>query len=355
MSSSSRPKASIPALVLTILAVGYTLALARAFLLPIAFAWLAKSALVPLIRWGGRLGIAAPLAAAAIVGALTLAVGAGVYQLSGPATAWAERLPEDLQAIRDRLQADRGGAQSPIESVAKATEAVAGLAESESPGEKPLEVAVVPNRPTADLLGGVWDFGANFTITLILLYFMLATGDRFMAKVVAIMPRLSDAKAAVATARAVESGIASYLTTVVAINVVLGVLVGVACWSFGLPNPILWGALAGVFNFVPYVGAMTGIAVVAIVGLTTLPDLVSGLMPAAIYAVLTGVEGLIVTPIIVGRRLTLSPVFLFIWLLLMSWLWGIPGALLAVPLLAAGKITCDHVPRLQAVGRFLGA
>ena len=192
-------------------------------------------------------------------------------------------------------------------------------------------------------------------ITLVLLYFMLATGDAFLTKVVEVIPRLSDAKAAVATARAIEQRIALYLSTVLAINAVLGLLVGLACWFFGMPNPILWGVLATVFNFVSYVGALCGIIVVGVVGLTTFPDLLHGVAPALTYAVLTAIEGLIVTPVIVGRMLTLSPVFLFVWLLLMSWLWGIPGALLAVPLLAAGKIICDHIPRLRVVGRLLGA
>jgi predicted PurR-regulated permease PerM len=346
---------SVATSIIALLAVAYTLALARPFLLPIAFAWLAKSALAPVIRLGGRLRVAAPLSAALIVVALAGGGATAAYQLSGPATAWAERLPEDLQTIRGRLHDNRDGSPSPIESVAKASEAVAELADATPEGEKPLQVAVVSSRRGANLLGGVWDFGANLMITLVLLYFMLATGDAFLTKVVEVIPRLSDAKAAVATARAIEERIALYLSTVLAINAVLGLLVGLACWFFGLPNPILWGVLASVFNFVPYVGALCGISLVGVVGLTTFPDLLHGMAPALTYAGLTAIEGLIVTPVIVGRMLTLSPVFLFVWLLFMSWLWGIPGALLAVPLLAAGKIICDHIPRLRVVGRLLGA
>jgi predicted PurR-regulated permease PerM len=240
-------------------------------------------------------------------------------------------------------------------TVARATEAVAAIADDTPASAKPLAVSVVSDRPAANMLSGIWDFGANLVITLVLLFFMLATGDAFLTKVVAAIPRLSDRKAVVATARAIEDGIARYLITVVTINLVLGILVGLTCSFSGLPNPVLWGAMAGIFNFVPYVGALCGIAIVAAVGLSSLDGLLEGIAPAAIYAGITAIEGMFVTPVIVGRRLTLSPVFLFLWLLLMSWLWGVPGALLAVPILAAGKIVCDYVPRLQVVGNFLGA
>lgn len=346
---------SLATSILALMAVAYTLALARPFLLPIAFAWLARSALAPVVRLGRLCRLPAALSAALIVVALAGGVCVAAYQLSGPATDWAERLPADLETIRNRVRDSIGDAQSPMESVAKASEAVADLTDTTPDGEKPLQVAIVSNRPGADLLGGVWNFGANLIITLVLLYFMLATGDAFLTKVVEVLPSLSDAKAAVATARAIESGISRYLSTVSAINGALGLAVGIACWICGLPNPVLWGVLAAVFNFIPYVGALCGISLVGVVGLTTYPDLLPGLAPALAYACLTAFEGMIVTPLIVGRMLTLSPVFLFLWLLLMSWLWGVPGALLAVPLLAAGKIICDHIPRLRVVGRLLGA
>ncbi len=346
---------SVAGIVLATLAVAYTLAIAGPFLMPIAFAWLANSALTPVVRFGRRWGVPAPLSAAAIVIILTAGGLVGAYRLSAPASVWAERLPADIRAIQTKIKSDVGDMQTPMATVAKATEAVAAIADGTPASAKPLEVSVVSDRPGANILSSIWGFGANLAITLVLLFFMLATGDAFLTKVVAAMPRLSDAKAVVATARAIEDGIARYLITVVAINLVLGLLVGLTCSVLGLPNPVLWGAMAAVFNFVPYVGALCGIAVVATVGLTSLDGLLEGIAPAVIYACITTVEGMFVTPVILGRRLTLSPVFLFLWLLLMSWVWGIPGALLAVPILAAGKIVCDHVPRLQVLGKFLGA
>tara|TARA_R110002094_G_scaffold39577_9_gene52160 strand:+ start:185 stop:1432 length:1248 start_codon:yes stop_codon:yes gene_type:complete len=350
---SLRPS-SVATIILATLAVAYTVAIARPFLLPIAFAWLARSALGPLVRNARRIGLPSPLSAAVILLALTSGCIYGLYELSGPAAEWAERLPDDIRNLRDRLNASGGGMEKPMASVDEASKAVAELTESASEGSQ-LKVTMAPTRPFNYLVGGAWVLSANILITLVLLYFMLATGDALLHKLVQLSPNLSGAKAAVATVRAIERGIARYLLTVVAINFVLGTLVGTACYLFGLPNPVLWGVLAMVFNFVPYVGALVGIVLIVAVGLQSSPDFGIGLAPALIYAILTAIEGMVITPIVVGRQLTLSPVLLFVWLLLMSWLWGIPGALLAVPLLATAKITCDHLPRLKPIGKLLGA
>ena len=347
-------RSSVAMIVLATLAVAYTLALARAFLLPIAFAWLAKSALGPLVRAARRFGMPAPVAAGLLVLGLCSAGIYGIYELSGPASQWAERLPDEIRVLQERLDQSGESLEKPIESVNEASEVVKEMAKPKG-GSRPLEVSIASEQPFESLLGGAWEFGANLLIVVVLLYFMLATGDAFLGKVVELTPRLSDAKAVVATVRAIERGIARYMLTVVAINLGLGVLVGTACFLFGLPNPVLWGAVAAVLNFAPYVGALVGITLVAAVGLISEPNVGLALAPAGAYAVLTAIEGMVVTPLVVGRQLTLSPVLLFLWLLLLSWLWGAPGALLAVPLLAAGKITCDHLPRLRPIGKLLGS
>jgi predicted PurR-regulated permease PerM len=125
-------------------------------------------------------------------------------------------------------------------------------------------------------------------------------------------------------------------------------------WALGMPNPMLWGVMATFLNFVPYLGAIAGIAVVALVALLTFDGLMPSLLPPLVYFLLTGIEGYFVTPMIVGRRLTLNPLAILVGLLFWGWLWGIPGALLAVPILASLKILCDHVDRLQPLGEMLG-
>lgn len=341
-------------IILTVLAVAYTLAIARPFLMPVAFAWLARLALAPLITFAHRLRINVTLAAALIVVTLTGAGFYGLYRFSEPATEWAQRLPHDIRDIKELFRREFGDVDDPIKQVTEAGKAVQEITDGTPERDRPVKVAVVNETPAAQLLGGLWDFVANIVIIATLLFFLLAAEDRFLAKIVSVMPRLRDAKAAVTTVRNIERSVSRYLATVTAVNLVLGAIVGLICWGFDLPNPALWGVVAAIFNFVPYLGALAGVGIVAVVGVTSLDSLTDGLWPAILYAVVNGIEGMVVTPLVLGRRLALSSVFLFAWLLLMSWLWGIPGSLIAVPMLAVVKIICDSVPRLHHVGSFLG-
>jgi predicted PurR-regulated permease PerM len=122
----------------------------------------------------------------------------------------------------------------------------------------------------------------------------------------------------------------------------------------GMPNPVLWGVMAGSLNFIPYLGAITSATILTLVALLTFEEVGRAVVVPLVFVVLTSLEGLIVTPTVVGRRLSLNPVAIFIWLIFWGWLWGIAGTLLAVPLLAVLKIVCDHVKPLAAVGEFLG-
>jgi predicted PurR-regulated permease PerM len=122
----------------------------------------------------------------------------------------------------------------------------------------------------------------------------------------------------------------------------------------GMPNPVLWGALAAVNNFIPYLGSLVTVGVLTVVAAVSFDTLGQIVAPPLIFFALTTFEGQFLTPMLLGKRLTLNPVVIFLALLIWGWLWGIPGVLMAVPLLAAFKILCDHVPSLAAVGEFLG-
>jgi predicted PurR-regulated permease PerM len=135
--------------------------------------------------------------------------------------------------------------------------------------------------------------------------------------------------------------------------VALGVLVGLAAFWVGLPNPVLWGVLAGALNFIPYFGPITGVAVLLVAGFLTFESPVRALAPSAIYLTLHAVESNLITPMILGRRLTLNPLVIFISLMFWTWLWGIPGALLSIPMLMMLKIFCDHFKPMAPIGEFL--
>jgi predicted PurR-regulated permease PerM len=189
----------------------------------------------------------------------------------------------------------------------------------------------------------------------ILLYFLLASGDLFLLKLVRVLPRFEDKKIAVTIVHEVRHDVSHYLLTITLINIGLGVATGIAMFWLGMPNPLLWGVMAASFNFIPYLGAMASAIILTLVALLTFDELGRILLVPGVFLVLTSLEGGFVTPAIVGRRLTLNPVAIFVWLTFWGWLWGVPGMLLAVPMLAILKIVCDHVQPLNSVGEFLGA
>jgi predicted PurR-regulated permease PerM len=138
------------------------------------------------------------------------------------------------------------------------------------------------------------------------------------------------------------------------INVGLGACAALGLWPVGMPNPILWGTVCGLLNVVPFLGPTICTSLVGVAGLLTFAQPAMALLPVAVVLGLNIVESQVVTPATVAMRLSLSPVIVFLSFMLWGWLWGVAGALLAVPALAAFKIVCDHVPHLAALGRVLG-
>jgi predicted PurR-regulated permease PerM len=189
---------------------------------------------------------------------------------------------------------------------------------------------------------------------IVLLYFLLAAGDGYHEKIVKVLPTFRDKKRAVILIRRVHQDVATYLLTVTMINCGLGVAIGAAMFFAGLPNSVLWGVLAALLNFIPYFGPLVGQVIVGLVGLTVFDNPIDALIPVGLYFVINLCEGYIVTPTVLGRRLTMNPMMVFLAVLVWGWLWGIPGALLAVPLLACFNVICASSERLQPLSEFLG-
>ena len=335
------------------LAVFYTFYFAKAVLIPIALAMLLNLLLAPVVR-GLRKYLRLPEGfGAALVLLLGVGVVAGtIYGLSGPATRWLDQLPLAMIDLRDKVEELR----RPVAEVQEAAKKVESLAQGEpEPGEqRPVQVAVQGPGLTEVFLGGAVTFVTASVVMIALLFFLLASGDTLLRQAVSIAPRLSDKRRVVEIARDTEDDISYYLLTVSLINAGLGIAVGVAMYVLGMPNAILWGVMAGIFNFVPFLGAVAGIAIVGLVALLTFDQLWSILLPPLSYLFLTSFEAQFVTPALLARRLTLNPVAVFLALIVWTWLWGVAGALLAVPLLATFKICCDHIEPLQPIGTMLG-
>jgi len=197
------------------------------------------------------------------------------------------------------------------------------------------------------------DVGWSVLIVFVLLYFLLATGTTLRENIILALPTLRDKKRALAMSRDLQRGVSAHLATVTLINIGLGVAIGLAMYAIGLPNPALWGAMAAIVNFIPYIGPIVGSVVVAIVGLVTFDAPVEALLPPAVYLAINATEGNLVTPMILSRRLTISPVAVFLSVIFWGWVWGVMGALMAVPILVCLKVVCDANERLAPVSQFL--
>ena len=335
------------------LAIFYTLYFAKAVLIPIALAMLLNLLLAPVVR-GMRKYLRLPEGiGAALVLLLGVAAVAGtIYGLSGPATRWLDELPRAMVDLRYKLEDLR----QPVAEVQEAAKKVENLAQGEpKPGEQePVKVAVAGPGLTQMVLGGAVTLVTGAVVMVALLFFLLASGDTLLRQAVSIAPRLSDKRRVVEIARDTEDDISYYLLTISLINAGLGVAIGTAMYVLGMPNALLWGVMAGVFNFVPFLGAVVGIATVGLVAVLTFDHFWAIILPPLCYLFLTSFEAQFVTPALLARRLTLNPVAVFLALIVWTWLWGVAGALLAVPLLATFKICCDHIEPLHPIGTMLG-
>jgi len=337
--------------VLMIIALGATFYVARAVLMPIVLALLLSFLLAPAVQGLTQLRLPEPLGAAVVLLAILCVAGFGTYGLWEPATQWIQQLPKSVRQIEAKMRP----VQQSVEELSETTKKVEEMTQVGS-GTAPTTVEVNVQRPslTGTVINQTLSLLATVGAVTILLYFLLASGDLFLLKLVRILPRLEDKKIAVAIVREVRHDISRYLLTITLINAGLGLAVGITMSWLGMPNPVLWGVMTGCFNFIPYLGAVSSAIILTLVALLTFDGLDRALLVPSMFMGLTTLEGFFVTPMIVGHRLTLNPVAIFIWLTFWGWLWGVPGMLLAVPLLATLKIVCDHIQPLNSVGEFLG-
>ena len=241
----------------------------------------------------------------------------------------------------------------PMEQMSRTADQVERTIAGDS-GAAPVPAVKSPAWIKDALFGGTTAFVSEAVVVIVLLYFLLASGDLFLRKLIKVLPTFKDKKRAVEIAREVENNISTYLFTVTLINMGVGVAVGMGVWLLDMPNPVLWGALACVLTYIPYLGAVVGIGVLGLAALLVFDDLGHALAVPGVYLVVSFLEGNFITPLVLGRRLSLNPVVIFVGLLFWFFLWGIPGALLAVPTLAVFKIVCDHVDTLAPIGEFFG-
>lgn len=318
---------------------------ARPVVLPVVLACVAGMTLKPLIRWLSCCHIPPGVSAAVVVCLLVCAIGIGFFELGGPALKWMDEAPQHMTDLRQRVQT----IFPRIARFNQAAAAVNNLGATGNEQEKDTVIEIKTSRVSTTFINWTGTFLAGVGETFVLLYLLLASGDLFLQKLVRVMPTLRDKKRAVDISHEVQQNISNYLFSVSLINLGLGMLVAGGLYFMGVPDAAMWGMLAAVLNFVPYFGPIAGVTVLAAVGLLAFGTLWQGLQPPTWYLVLHLLEANLVTPVLLGRRFTLNPVVIFVSLIFWTWLWGVPGALLSVPVLVTFKVISDRVPAMSPI------
>lgn len=323
---------------------------ARTVVVPVLLAWVLAMVLDTPVRWLIKCHIPRYVSSALIVGIFLLLVSYGVYNLGRPAVDWAKTAPQQLPVLREKFKRFFEPAVHLMTTVSKVGQ-VAG--DATAPKPQPVEIkdyhwAGSMFSWTGSVLGGIAE-------TVVLLFMLLACGDHLMERILQASPMLNDKKKALQMSREIQESISRYLSIVGLINVAFGTLVGVGLHFLGLPNAAMWGGVAAVLNFVPYFGPIAGMLAVGMAGLLAFDTLGRALFPCGIYFLLHLLEADLVTPFLLGRRYALNPVIIFVCLMLCAWLWGVLGALLAVPLLVAAKVICDRLGDLAPLAKVLSS
>jgi predicted PurR-regulated permease PerM len=335
---------------LFVLALLAALYVAREIVLPIVLAFVLKLLLQPAVRLLERLRAPALLSAILLIALLIGTIISFGTALSGPATTWAAKLPQGIPRLEEHLRF----LNAPIEAVQNFGRQMEGYVG----GNAPL-AGGAPSAPAAGtslwmtLFSGMSVFVGGLFETVIVLFFLLMSGDTFLRRLVEILPRFSDKRQAIEISQQIEHDISAYLITITFMNAAVGLATAGVMWLCGVGDPILWGAVAFLFNYIPILGPMIGLLTFTLAGLLSISTLWGALLPAGLYLAIHVVEGETITPMLLARRFTLNPVLVILALIFWYWMWGVPGAILAVPMLAITKIICDRIQMLAALGHFL--
>lgn len=343
--SRSQRVQTIALVTLAVLGVMASMYFARSLLLPIVVALMLNLLLKPLVRQLNRMGVPIAFAGVIIMFLLTVISLAAAYFVSTWLIEFISSAPERLNEVEYKLR----GLSKSISDIGDAAERIQ---DATSGGAQQPAVAVRGPTIVENGLGFVQSLGVSWLSMFVLLFFLLMSGDTFLTKLVALLPTFKDKRQAVSAYRDVEQEIGVYLLTTAIINTALGVVTALALGMLDVPNYALWGIVVALLNFIPYIGpivAMIGLGITGLLSFETLPEMIA---PAGAFFILNLLEAYIFTPMLIGRRLDLNPVAVILSLLVWSWLWGVTGAILAVPILAILRITGDHFSSLRFMAEF---
>lgn len=317
-------------------------------LIPVAFAFFLNLLLSPIVRVLGNYRCPTPVSAAMLVAGMVSVAVMFVSLLAEPAGDWLRDAPTSIRGLQEQVFT----AKDKFANIQELAEEVDELT-SPATARGPQEVVVKGANVFENMVGSMPSVFTFAGIVIFLTYFLLASGDTLLRRMTYCGRNWSERRRIVTIARQIQSDLSRYLLTVTTINLLLGIAVTVTMHLLEVPNPFLWGAMVALLNFAPYIGAVISAAVLTVVGLTTFAALADALMVPFAFLILTVIEGQLLTPAVVGRRMALSPIFVFLSVIFWGWLWGIAGALMAVPIMTGFKVVCDHVPALEPFGAFI--
>lgn len=327
---------------------------ARPVMLPLVGACMVSAALYPLMRWLSLLRIPTVPSAVIIFILLVGATGFALVEMGQPAARWISNAPRHISELQAKVHKFFPNA----ERMGNTVTSLSGLAvpKEEKKGARP---DVVANGPVnaegvTSILNWMGTTLSQLVEMLVLVFLLLVGGDTLSRKLIAVTSNIRDKKRSAEFSMEMRQNISNYMFSVSLINASLGILAAAGFYALGLPNAAVWGMLVTFFNFVPYFGPVVGIVLLGLVGLISFDTLSSALLPAGWYLALHLIEANLVTPLLIGRRFSLNPVVIFVSLMFWLWMWGVAGALLAVPILVSVKTICSRFPSVAPVGEIIG-
>lgn len=325
--------------------VGFAaLYVARSIVLPVLIAFVLRLLLQPVFRLCLKTRMPRSVAALLTMAILVLMLFIAWVPMSGSAGLWVAKLPDAISMLADRLSLLR----EPIDFIQR----IVRHAEQATNGGD-ATVAVQHFDLVGTVIEGLRAVTGGLFTTVIVLFFLLVAGDKFLRRLIELLPTFRQKRQLIEISQQIENDISAYLFTISAMNVVVGIMVAIAMYFCGMSDPLLWGVLALALNFVPILGPLVGIGIFLLVGFVSFSSDWLAVLPAALYLIIHVIEGEIVTPMLLARRFTLNPVGVILALVFWYWMWGVPGAILAVPMLAIAKIICDRIETLQPLGHML--
>lgn len=327
--------------ILTLLAIAAALIFASELFIPLVLAAFIALGLNPIVQTLRRFHVPRPVGSALLMLALGAVIGVGVAELSGPATEWVHQAPDLIHKISHK--ADQ--ITQPLQKISNATSnSLASVGVSKQPTAK-------ATAPTGFSFSTIVNTAPRILVEVLtvalLVFFFLSYGRNVSAHLISAMPAFRYRRLTLRLIQRIQHQFSRYLLTVTIINICLGLLTAGILWLLGVPDPLLWGSLATLLNYMPYVGAFITTLMLLGVGFLHFDELLHSVLPAACFVGVSLMEGNVITPMVMGARMRISPLAILVWLLIWGWMWGIPGALLAVPILTCLKVITEQLPGWQ--------